>query len=197
MGTSLWLVPTSNQIVKLKRVMQIKSATAKSPSSYVDFDPHVTLATVPSTTSLSDLQAAIPHKQNALPVSFKSVDVGEKYFMSVYATVHESEGLAKLRSHLRATLGESTVPPIPHLSLYYIDNADRDERLSVAEALKSSGRVVNRVGGVSLNCAESVEQGTEEDLLEGLDGEAVWIVKCEGPVPEWEVLQKIKLARSA
>lgn len=197
MGTSLWLVPTASEAARLERVMQIKSASAKSPSSFVDFDPHVTLTTIPTTPDAEAiLRAAIPAGQAAIPLKFRSVDVGEKYFMSVYAVVHESDRLAELRVHLRAVLGSPTVPPVPHVSLYYIDNADRDERARVAEELRRAGRIVDHADGtgVTLNGAEDIKQATEADLLNGIHGEAIWIVKCEGPVPGWEVLQKIELA---
>ncbi|CCM04416.1 uncharacterized protein FIBRA_06593 [Fibroporia radiculosa] len=185
-----------SQATKLKRVMQLKYPSAKSPSSFVDFDPHITLATILTTpTCAAELRAAVPCGQAALAPTFKSVDVGEKYFMSVYAVVHESPGLAALRAHLREALGADKVPPVPHLSLYYIDDADRDDRARVANELKNSGRVVGRPdGGVALNCAQEVGPGTEPDLLSGFEGAEIWIAKCDGPVPGWEVVDKISLA---
>ncbi|KZT69753.1 hypothetical protein DAEQUDRAFT_238622 [Daedalea quercina L-15889] len=191
MGISLWLVPNSKQTALLKRVMAIKRSTPNSPSSFPDFHPHVTLATTPTVAGLKE---AIPSQQPAIRPKFQSVDVGDKYFMSVYTRVFDTDALATLRAHLRGRLGESAVPPIPHLSLYYIDNADAEERGRVREELKSSGRIVERADGVALDCSEDPSNRRNADeMLDDMEGEEIWIVKCDGPVPTWEILDKVKL----
>ncbi|TFY51655.1 hypothetical protein EVJ58_g10452 [Rhodofomes roseus] len=110
MGISLWLVPTPKQTALLKRVMSIKRSAPHSPSSFADFHPHITLATTPTA---SGLREAVPPDQPAIPAKFRSVDVGQKYFMSVYTRVFDTDALAALRAHLRVRLGESAVPPDP------------------------------------------------------------------------------------
>ncbi|PCH37748.1 hypothetical protein WOLCODRAFT_87586 [Wolfiporia cocos MD-104 SS10] len=142
-GISLWLVPAVSQALKIKRLMRLKPASIKSPSSFVDFEPHITLASVPTSCNLDDLRSAIPPTQTVIPIEFKSLDVGQKYFMSVYASVHDIGGLAALRSRLRESLGQNAVPAIAHLSLYYIDDADQDERSRIAELLRRSEGVIH------------------------------------------------------
>ncbi|KAL6301763.1 2',3'-cyclic-nucleotide 3'-phosphodiesterase [Sparassis latifolia] len=198
MGTSLWLVPSSTIASKIERLMRISPPSAKSPSSFPRFDPHITLTTVPPSTELSRLLEAIPEATSVIPVRFKSLDVGDKYFMSVYVSVHESPELMALRTHLRQTLGERTVPPISHMSLYYIDDADREERAHVAETLRSTGRVVEIADGVMLNCQPlPVEGSAAEDGngngLEGFDGAEIWVAKCDGHPREWAILHKVPL----
>ena len=151
-GTSLWLVPSALDSNRLRTLMQVRlgpqSSTTPSPSSFPAFHPHLTLATLPtSPASTAALRAAVTvspgaHWQRApVPLSFKSVDVGPKFFMSVYVAVHAPPGspLARLRAHLRAALGDSedpprngdgngsgktAVPPVPHISLYSSSRAD-------------------------------------------------------------------------
>ncbi|KAI0929021.1 hypothetical protein AcW1_006084 [Taiwanofungus camphoratus] len=182
--------------------MHIKPPTAKSPSSFPDFDPHVTLASVPLSASVTELQAAIPPDQATIPIRFKSVDVGQKYFMSVYVAVHHTPELVAMRERLGMALGDRAVPNVPHMSLQYIADSEPEERSRVVEGLRSAGTVVNTDAGVALICpgnntVEEMAEKADVDRLEGFDGEEIWIVKCEGPVPDWEVLQKITLTKSA
>ncbi|EMD39050.1 hypothetical protein CERSUDRAFT_112745 [Gelatoporia subvermispora B] len=188
MGLSLWLVPSAEQLSKLKDFMQYRSPDAHSSSSFPAYDPHLTLASIPSSMSVSDLLDAIPHDQTIVPIRFKSVDFGEKYFMSVYVAVHHTPELESLRTHLRERLRSQAVPTIPHMSLYYIDDSDREEREKTVHALWQKGWVVAHDGGVSLNWA-----GESSNVLAGFDGAEIWAVRCEGPVHEWQVVSKISL----
>jgi len=183
--------------------MSVRSSSAKSPSSFAKFEPHVTLASIPSGVDASSLLDAIPGGATAIPVRFKSLEVGEKYFMSVYVTVHESPELEKLRKHLRRALGEKAVPPIPHLSLYYIDDADVGDRAWVAKILQSTGRTIKTTNGITLNCIpvsgdEPLSPGQNDpslQLLEGFEGAEIWAVKCEGHPRDWKILHKFTLPR--
>ncbi|KAI8982859.1 2',3'-cyclic-nucleotide 3'-phosphodiesterase [Trametes punicea] len=199
MGISLWLVPRASQAANIKLVMRVKPTTTHSPSSFPEFHPHVTLA---SSRDATALRAAIPAEQRVVPVRFKSLEVGDKYYMSVYVAVHTPPGspLKTLREHLRARLGSEAVPPVAHLSLYYIDDADEAERARTAETLRSELRVLESGRGeervVRLACVDDDVEGEQEpEILDGFDGDEIWVVRCEGPVPEWEVLEKISLVR--
>ena len=173
--------------------MKLRPPTTKSPSSFPFFQPHVTLA---SSSDAVALRAAIPRGQPAIPVQFKSLEVGDKYFMSVYIAVHSSgTPLETLREHLRASLGDAAVPPVAHLSLYYIDEADKEEREHTARRLKSELRILEGGRGedsvVKIACFyDDVEEEQDPELIDGFDGEEIWLVKCEGPVSSWEVMEK-------
>ncbi|THH27052.1 hypothetical protein EUX98_g7136 [Antrodiella citrinella] len=189
MGTSLWLVPDfETESPRLERIMSQKTDTAKSPSSFPHFHPHVTLATVPSSTPESVLRSAIAASQPRVPVKFRSVDVGDKYFMSVYVTAQRTPELVQLREHLSKTLGDKTVPPVAHLSLFYIDDSDVAERVKIAASLREQGRVIDgpERGSVQLDCTEGDARG--EDLLGGIAGHEIWIMECDGPVETWRRL---------
>ena len=168
--------------------MSQKTDSAKSPSSFPHFHPHVTLTTVPTTTPESVLRDAILSSQPKVPVTFQSVDVGDKYFMSVYAVAQRTPELVALREHLSAVLGGKTVPPVPHLSLFYIDDVDVAERQKIATELREEGRVIDAPdgGSVKLDCSEGSKRG--EDVLSGFLGQEIWVMLCDGPVETWSRL---------
>lgn len=178
--------------------MKTKTPTYKSPSSFPHFEPHVTLATVPSSMSHDALRAAIPAHQPAVPVSFKSVEVGDKYFMSVYVTVHHSGELDTLREALKASLGEKAVPPVAHVSLFYIDDSEPEERTRAFDILRKQGRIVEKgEGKVALDCYDGAgSTGRQEDVVDGFDESEIWIAVCDGPVETWEVTDRIKLPKA-
>ena len=195
----MWLVPDVETSKKIETTMKIRPvADTQSPSSFPRFHPHVTLA---SSTDANALRAAIPSGQKSVPVSFKTLEVGDKYFMSVFVAVHSppDSPLHLLREHLRAALGGRAIPPLPHLSLYYIDEADKEAREYTARKLKSELRVLESGRGedsaVKLACFyDDIEGEQDPELIEGFAGVEVWLVKCEGPVPDWEIMEKFPLS---
>jgi 2',3'-cyclic-nucleotide 3'-phosphodiesterase len=176
----------------------MKTTTYQSPSSFPRFEPHITLATVPSSTSVDDLRTAIPIDQSPVPAIFKSVEVGDKYFMSVYVTVHHSGELNALRETLKNNLGERAVPPIAHISLFYIDNSEPEERAKVADQLRNHGRIVEQgEDRIALDCAERISvDSPARELIDNFDGCEIWIALCDGPVDTWEVKERIRLHKA-
>jgi hypothetical protein len=75
--------------------------------------------------------------------------------------------------------------------LCYIGESDAKagEREKFLKEIESSGRVLWREDGVSLNCGED----GEDDWLAGIKVQEIWIVECEGPVVGWQTLEKILL----
>lgn len=145
---------------------------------------------------MTSILACIPD-QVAPPVAFSSLEVGPTYFRSVYVVIHKSPELSDLHKHISNELKklggiEPRSPRFPHMSLFYIDDSEPDERQIVANELLSSGRVVNELGDrIILDCfADSHSTGHK---LSGFDGEEIWIVRCEGPVEQWKVLEKVAL----
>ena len=134
--------------------MKFKTPSYQSPSSFPHFHPHITLTTVPSSTPVETLRQAVPASQAAIPITFKVVEVGNKYFMSVYVTVHQDGALGELREHLKSTLGDKTVPPKSHVSLFYSDDPDVEERQKVYDGLVRQQRIVSLgEGRVGLDCS--------------------------------------------
>jgi len=202
---SLWLVPTGGQSAKLSWVMHIRPPTAKTPSSYPRFHPHITLATVPSTTPVEELVAAIPSRESQVKAVFSDIVVSDTYFRSVLAVIEPSPGIMSLRAKVGESLKTRNPqsPMFPHMSIYYIDDAEAEERVRVLQELKDNGTVIKTEEGVQIHTSGGpigTPTGSETrplpqgDTLRGIDGAEIWVAFCDGPVETWTVLKKVGLA---
>ena len=203
-GLSLWLVPTAAQSAKLSWIMHVRPPTAKMPDSYPRFQPHITLTTVPSTTSVEELVAAIPSRQSRVKVDFSDVVVSDAYFRSVLAAVEPSPEILSLCTKINENLGirDPRSPMFPHMSIYYIDDAEAEERARVLRELEDNKTVVKIEDGVQIHTSGGpvgIPTGSETrplppgDVLQGFDGAEIWVALCDGPVETWTVLKKIEL----
>ena len=206
-GLSLWLVPTLEQSAQLSWIMHVRPQTTKMPNSYKKFHPHITLTTVPSTTPVEELIAAIPPNQSQVKVIFSDVVVSDTYFRSVLVTIKPSPEVMSLHSKICENLKTRNPrsPMYPHLSIYYIDDMEAEERTRVLQELKANGTVIKTKEGVEIHTSggpigtptgSSSRPPPHSDALEGFDGVEIWIVSCDGPIETWSVLEKIKLNRS-
>jgi len=201
---SLWLVPTAEQLAKLSWVMHIRPPAAKMPNSYPRFIPHITLATVPSTTPVEELIAAIPSRQPQVKVTFSDVVVSDAYFRSVLAVVEPSPEITFLHSKIDESLKmrNSPSPMFPHMSIYYIDDAEAEERARVLRELEANGTVIKTkewvqihtsVGPIGIPTGSETRPQPHGDALRGFDGAEIWVALCDGPVESWTVLEKVVL----
>ncbi|KAF5373594.1 hypothetical protein D9758_000808 [Tetrapyrgos nigripes] len=201
MGVTLWIVPSEQDIKRLRRIMDLRPADSqvKSSASYPKFDPHITLAALPPDANipLSKLKESIPTALPALEIQFNSVDTGSHFFRSVYIAVRLSPELSELHSKVHAALGvDPRTPSFPHISLCYITDEDaaNGERERFRQTLVDSGKLrSNSDGTVSLNCAEA---GEEDDWMTGFTSPEIWITTCDGPVEGWIVDDKVPLVFS-
>ncbi|KAF5315929.1 hypothetical protein D9611_004796 [Ephemerocybe angulata] len=199
---AIWILPSSSDREKLRTVMRPQHDTSTlSASSYPNFEPHITLASVPNNFSLSDIRAALqtslpkgqaePGNPNLL-IKFASLVVGEHYFRSVYVAVEHSPELAALHEKFHASLGvQPRTPAFPHCSVAYVadEDAEKGERAKFERALREAGKV--REGyewgkrRVALLCAG--------EWVDGWEAAEVWLAECVGPVEGWKILDKIPL----
>ncbi len=43
---------------------------------------------------------------------------------------------------------------------------------------------------------DDIEQEQDPELVDGFEGEEIWLaVRCEGPVPDWEVMERVVLVK--
>ncbi|KAH7926638.1 LigT-like protein, partial [Leucogyrophana mollusca] len=196
-GVALWLVPPAAQIGLVQCILPIRPNTpGLSPASYPEITPHITLASVPtgSKITLDDLRKAIPPPSTPIRVQFRALTVGDHYFRSVFVAVHRTDELVALHERIMTALSDvkPTAPVFPHMSLCYIAEDDARERERTAEELRESGKVIENAeeDGVTLVCGAG-----EEHKLAGFDSEEIWIVQCDGPVEDWQVLEKISLSK--
>lgn len=182
---SVWLMPSQPVMQKLQTLMD--NHPAGHPLSYPHFQPHITLASVARSTSLDSVKAAIPTDQSAIPLKFEALKTSTAFFRSVFVSIQPTPALSALHEAIHSNLGvdESTVM-FPHMSLFYIDNSEPEERKRLADALKHDGKVKDVVGGVALKY--------RDEWIDGFDGAEIWIVDSDAPVEKWKVLEKIRLA---
>ena len=199
-GLTLWIVPDDENTEKLQSIMQIKRGPSLVQASYPAFHPHITLVSPP--VSLEDHLASIEaclakYRTLTRPICrFKSVDIGNHYYRSVYVAIQPTLELLEMHKHFHVILKVKPKTPVfPHVSLCYIDDADAEngERQAFYDALKEAGklRATKKDGneGVSLNCGSN----TQEEWIDHFEASEIWGVLCEGPVEGWKVVQKFSL----
>ncbi|KAG1756376.1 2',3'-cyclic-nucleotide 3'-phosphodiesterase [Suillus paluster] len=197
MGLSLWLVPNAAQLQLIQGVLPKQPETRPvSAASYPNIIPHITLASSGKATQ-DTIITALPSPLRPIPVEFRKLEVGDHYFRSVFISVKKTTELVALHEHIMAALerdgASPSAPAFPHMSISYIADEDGDtERKKAADELRAvtvvEGSETGGAGTVVLRCGDS-EEGRV--WLSGFEGMEVWIVRCEGPVQHWQVLQKM------
>lgn len=194
-------MPSGQDALKLKAIMRAGLGARKghSATSYPKFDPHITIASFPSSNNipLSTIRTAVPASQGPILVEFESIAMEDHFFRPVYLAVKPTAALFALREHVYATLGLEPRPAVtvafPHISLCYIDKEDarHGEREKFLRELDGAGRIKREDGRVGVNDSGG---GGEGDWLWGFEAAEVWIADCDGPISGWSVLAKIPLA---
>ncbi|VDC01403.1 unnamed protein product [Peniophora sp. CBMAI 1063] len=202
MGISFWLVPTVYETDTLRKITSLRPVPAKSASSFPKFHPHVTLASIPLPNEPDRdllalrLRESIPVGTPALPLTFQSVEAGDTFTRSVYVNIKPTSELMHLHAEIHTTLGHSpNTPKFPHMSLFYIGDEDADARVQTLEELERMGVVVQGEDHATLDAR--VLDGVDKDAIAHLDGftaSEIWIVRIEGAVEDWAVLDKIVLS---
>ncbi|KAF9454593.1 hypothetical protein P691DRAFT_717100 [Macrolepiota fuliginosa MF-IS2] len=176
--------------------MAIRKGKLHLPTTYPAFEPHITLASVQSDTPipLSTIRESISATQRVFQANFKSVDVGDHYFRSVYVAVHPDETLVNLHRTVHEKLGvDPRTPKYPHMSLVYVSDEDAasGERERYYEELKERTLMQTK----SQESEEGVELRTSADKewIGGFGVAEIWVMECIGPVEAWVVLDKIRL----
>ena len=161
-----------------------------SGESFPKFEPHVTLASLPLDIPVSAILAGVPQGQKQIDISYKSLEIGTHYFRSVYIAVKLSPELSALHQHVHAALQtDPKTPAYPHLSLAYVTDKDAETRLrhQFAESLE----VKEANDGIALGVGDGRDES--KDWIAGFRADEIWIVRCEGPVETWKVLDIIRL----
>ncbi|KAG1766118.1 2',3'-cyclic-nucleotide 3'-phosphodiesterase, partial [Suillus placidus] len=198
LGYALWLVPSEPQAGALRHLMNFRPkhyrSSTHSSRSYPRFDPHITLATF-SCPYRPSLYQFMPANVNSIPVYFQSMKIGNNYFGSLSIAVSRTRELVDLHElivkHLqKANKIHHTSHSFPQMSLFYLDEAFRGERLQLGNALRQSGRVYERnVTDVALNCTLD-GAAPQFHAMKGFHGSEIWLVDCTGAVADWRVLGK-------
>lgn len=171
--------------------MALRKDEPHSSTTYPNFEPHITLASVHSDSPvpLSTIRESVPTSQRVFQVKFESIEVGDHYFRSVYIVIQLDKVLKDLHRVVHEKLGVAPrTPKYPHMSLVYIGDEDaaKGEREMYFEELKKRNLITTAHDGSELGTVDT------KPIASFLASE-IWVVKCEGPVESWEVLDKIVL----
>jgi len=135
------------------------------------------------------------------PVYFKSFRIGSSYLGPLSIVVARSRELMDLHDYTVGHLEQAhdiqvTSRWFPHMSLFYLGETFRGDRLRLAEILRSSGRVIEGRGiaDIALNCTLD-GAAPEFDAMTGFFGSELWLVDCSGAVDDWQVMEKRRLIR--
>lgn len=163
--------------------------------SYPRFDPHITLATFlcPHRPNIFQL---VPMGAKTTPVHFESMEVGDEFLSSLSIVAKKSSELMQLRDrvmdHLKANNVRAMSTSFPHMSLFYLDESFKGERLLLSKQLRETGRVHEQKGGeatFTLNCTVD-GAGADFDAMKGFEGTEIWLVNCTEGVKDWTVLDR-------
>jgi 2',3'-cyclic-nucleotide 3'-phosphodiesterase len=191
-------MPSSTETQFLRSFMQEHPQPGEGTSSFPAFDPHVTLASVQSSSNIvAILRKAIPTDQHAITARLDAVVASDTYFRSVIVKVEAKPELVALRDHvadylLKEANIEAKSPMFPHLSIHYIDEPDAHLREIIVKELYDYKRVVEWDQGIQLVSSPNMDSSNISHLSQ-ITIQEIWIVECEGPVEGWEVLDKMIL----
>jgi len=134
-----------------------------------------------------------------IPITFKRLCTGNSYFQSVLVELELADGgvldsvhktiletnmeVLKNRGASESDVNARYFPYYPHLSLHYGD-VSAEKREEIVDDLDQQG-VIESVEGHPPVTVVGVEGGFQVT--------EIWIVKTEGPIEEWQVLEKVEL----
>lgn len=183
-GLSLWLIPSQPCKSQIQTIINDVADAERSPK----FEPHMTVVSVECPNAVPPLDACLsPILRNfeRLRLGFKELFIGTDYFVSVAIALSPSGPLLEFRREIvEAVTRELGVPVpekpfFPHISLHYGDIAAED-RERIASHIRTKGVESGNWAGLKIG-------GVVSNLPDEL-----WVVKTEGPVESWEVLEMIQ-----
>lgn len=183
-GVSLWLVPPQKERDALRKVIHDIAEVQHSDS----FEPHITLASLSSGTSTegwTDVIAAELRHHAPVLVTFNKVRTGRTFFHSIFADIQLDEKLFAFKDDLVASITQGRAPDpklrpdwYPHISLFY-GAASQTEKEGVVKNLEDTGVV------------RQDEETCTVAKIQQFEVNEVWIVRTDGRVKEWEVLDTV------
>ncbi|AET40309.1 2',3'-cyclic-nucleotide 3'-phosphodiesterase Ecym_5571 [Eremothecium cymbalariae DBVPG len=219
MGVALWYCPPSNSPCYETLDSLILSLQTLFPDS-VRFEPHVTIATNLRCEKADDVSEILTaanaamrsiriqlEKRDKAMVMFKSVRIGKKYFEKVRLVCSEDKYLYGIAQIIRELFVMETPDQglsrdwvlnsfEPHVSLVYSDMYHVDQAL-----LRVVQQRIEDALGTSLikDGQAAIDTGIRNQFVWMLEQElegwnvpgTLKIVRCEGPLHQWEVLGSV------
>ena len=190
-------MPPEDAFQPLQEVINSLSSKKSSPL----FQPHITLLSL-APSHLDNYRTALPPQlPSAIPVQYEAVQAGSTYFQSILIKINYSSsdsnvlrkvyedtlkwtaetGIGRDTSFIKGGADGSVMLEYnPHLSLFYGDLGTSEKQELIAD-MQKQGHVVPEDGKVTVAGKN------------GFDVKEVWIVRTEGPIDDWKILEKITL----
>lgn len=180
--------------------MHLRPSTYKprvGSRSYPSFSPHITLVTFPDLSSPITLDALLGPLRisSPPPVHFGPLQAGESYLGALSIAIQKTSELMELHEKIVRSLEsywkiKTKSRGFPHMSLFYVDEAD--ERLLLRQGLANSRLVQSDDNGRTV----ALCYDPQIRPMKGFVGEEIWLVDCtSNVVGEWKVMER-KLMRS-
>lgn len=113
---------------------------------------------------------------------------------SLVFAINPSEELVELKEHVfsavRGLQSETNLkaPAFPHLSIIYVSDESGKTQEEYLDALGELG-ILKREGDGAIKVKSS-----DGVVIDGFEASEAWVVRCEGNVSDWEVLERRPLA---
>jgi hypothetical protein len=147
----------------------------------------MTIVSIPNPGEVPSFQepfSAVLKEHEGLKLGFKSLYIGNSYFISVALALDPTPALLSFQNDIAKAfypaVGMKDVgkPFFPHISLYYGER-EPEERERIAAFIREKG--VDGEGG----------QGIRVDEYHDCSPCELWVMKTEGKVEEWKLLETI------
>lgn len=183
-GVSLWLVPPQKERNALRKLIDNIAQQQHSDT----FEPHITLASLSRGTSTEGwvdvITAQLRHHAPIL-ATLNKVRTGRTFFHSVFADIQWDKRLFDFRDGIVASIMQGRAPDpklhpdwYPHISLFY-GSPSHEEKDAIVKNLEGTGVV------------QQDEETCTVAKVQQFEANEVWIVKTDGHVQEWKVLDKV------
>ncbi|KAH8798680.1 hypothetical protein DL96DRAFT_1638333 [Flagelloscypha sp. PMI_526] len=161
--------------------------------SYPTFHPHITLAAFKTLPPNFSLAKTLEH---VYPVSatFQTTRLGNSYLGAFSVQLHKTKELESLHEIITGNLRRDKIewrsPRFPHMSLFYVEEAEERKRLE--RGLIDGGHFVNMGNSMALRAGKGRTELSQFSVSE------IWLVHCHtSNVMKWKILEKIQIASDA
>lgn len=188
-------MPSEGEFAALTKLMNYRPTPLMvnpKSRSYPTFVPHITLATFDELHPQFKLEAIVP--QTGLVVThFRNMDRGNNYLGALKIQMDKTRHLEQLHEKIITNLEGLSIQwksrSFPHMSLFYVDEAEERKRLERGLIKNMYVGREERSGRIILKAA------ADERFIRRFTGSEVWLADCcSKKVEEWKVLGKLSLS---
>ncbi|KAH7103568.1 hypothetical protein BKA62DRAFT_45668 [Auriculariales sp. MPI-PUGE-AT-0066] len=196
-GYALWLVPVEHESTELQAIMRFRPARRRHSDrptrSYPKFHPHVTLATFDDLPANFHLNEIVPQSSD-ITAQYTHLERGETYLGAMKLMMTAPAALTQFRADILRQLQrmgmENKTRRFPHLSLFYVEEADERQRLH--RGLQSRKFFTDDFTG---NLTVKANPKASGPGIQQFTCGEVWLVNCmPRSVEQWSVIERHALS---